>query len=87
MIRRCMIVAILALYITPHSYAIDRDAKMIDTFAFDFSELDDMDYAGGSIFGETSFVDSDWAILFGGSYGNSSPTMRPILTFLALALA
>jgi len=81
-----MIVAILALYIVPHAVAIDRNAKMIDTFAFDFSELDDMDYAGGSIFGETSFLDSDWAILFGGGYGSSSPNDAPNIDILTVSV-
>lgn len=86
MIKRCLIVPILMLCIVPQVFAIDRDARMIDTFSFDFSELDDMDYAGGSIFGETALADPDWAILFGAGYGNSSPGGAPNIDVLTIGV-
>ncbi len=54
--------------------AIDRDARMIDTFSLNLADQDDIDSIGASLWGEAAFVPStDWAILFGIDYAEVSP--------------
>ncbi|MCE9614418.1 MAG: hypothetical protein K8T26_09090 [Lentisphaerae bacterium] len=57
------------------AYAIDRDARMIDTVSLNLASLNDADSIGGSLWGETATAveRQDWAILFGGGYDEISP--------------
>lgn len=58
-----------------NSYAIDRGARMIDTISVDVEELDDVDSAGISLWGETLLAPEreDWALICGGGVGTLSP--------------
>jgi hypothetical protein len=57
------------------AFAIDRDARMIDTVSLNVANLSDADSIGGSLWGETSTANPDqkWAILLGGGYDEISP--------------
>ena len=70
------------------AFAIDRDAKMIDTAAVEFMELDDADGISVAAWGETAFdTDSqDWAVLVKGAYGRISPVDLGSINFWNLGV-
>ena len=58
------------------SFAIDRNAEMIDTAALEVSNLDDADSIGVGVWGETAFDTESpvWAVLVKAAYGEIAPT-------------
>ena len=68
-----VLVALLGMGL--NAYAIDRDARMIDTVSLNVASLNDADSIGGSLWGETAFnlPRQDWALLIGGGYDEISP--------------
>lgn len=55
--------------------ATDRDAVIIDSFAVNVADLDDIDSIGASLWGRTAIglPREDWSLLFGGAFDELSP--------------
>ncbi|MDA1043648.1 MAG: outer membrane beta-barrel protein [Verrucomicrobia bacterium] len=74
--RKCGLSLLVAsLWCACPTFAIDRDAEMINTAAVELMELDSADGIGVAVWGETAF-DTDspvWAILMKAGYGTISP--------------
>lgn len=79
-------VALLAVLMAAPVQAIDRGASMIDSLVFDVADIDGADSLGFGLWNETALENQDWALLFGGTYGEIGPEVGDDINYWSLGL-
>jgi hypothetical protein len=75
MMRFVCVLTVAVLVVASSAFAIDRDARFIDTVSLETTRYDGGDSLGGSLWAETATAakSGDWAVLCGGGLGELWP--------------